>query len=216
MKNRELFLKIFDVPRETINKFDCYHELILKAQQHFNIIGRGTLEEIWLRHFGDSAKVVQIIKNCYPDTRQRLIKVCDIGSGAGFPGIVVALMLKNSSQKYDITLIESNKKKCLFLNTAKEALNLNTEVVNQRAEQVNIKYDVILSRAVTSLKRLVPIAHKLKKKTGIVILHKGKTWNDELNEIKNSWKFNYNIVKNNTLLDKSGGVTIIIKDLEEK
>ena len=216
MNNRELFLKIFDVPRETINKFDCYHELILKAQEHFNIIGKGTLEEIWLRHFGDSAKVVQIIKNCYPDTRQRLITVCDIGSGAGFPGIVVALMLENHSRKYDITLIESNRKKCLFLNTIKEVLKLNTEVVNQRAEQVNIKYDIILSRAVTSLKRLVPIAHKLKKKNGIVILHKGKTWNDELNEIKNSWKFNYNVVKNNTLLDKSGGVTIIIKGLEEK
>ena len=108
MKDRELFLKIFDVPRETINKFDCYHELILKAQGHFNIIGRGTLKEIWLRHFGDSAKVVQIIKNYYPDKRQRLIKICDIGSGGGFPGIVVALMLENQSQKYDITLIESN------------------------------------------------------------------------------------------------------------
>ena len=88
----KVFQKLHNVPRETINQFTKYHNLLIKYQKKTNLVGSGTISNIWIRHFSDSAKLTDKII-AYKNNANRSIEVCDVGSGAGFPGLVCFLML---------------------------------------------------------------------------------------------------------------------------
>ena len=211
----KVFQKLYNVPRETIDQFTEYHKLLIESQEKINLVGPGTISSIWTRHFSDSAKLTDRIIS-YKNKTKAILKICDVGSGAGFPGLVCFLILLSQKQEVSMTLIESNKKKCEFLTRVKKKLMLTLNIINERVEKVEEKYDVILSRAVAPLHNLLRLLMPLSKKNTIFLLPKGKNYQKEIEKAKKLWKFSYKVVKNSYLLDKSGGVTLEINDLKKK
>ena len=115
----KIFQKLYNVPRETIDQFSEYYKLLIKSQEKTNLVGSGTISSIWIRHFSDSAKLTDRII-FYGNKLKTRIRVCDVGSGAGFPGLVCFLILLSQKHEISMTLIESNKKKCDFLDLVKK------------------------------------------------------------------------------------------------
>ncbi len=213
---KKLFLKLYNVSRETFNKLENYHEMIISSQKKINLIGKGTVDKIWIRHFADSAKILPIIAKFSEGLELNKTNICDVGSGAGFPGVIISMLLKEIGIKSNISLIEANKKKCLFLESVKKQLNLDLKVINHRAENLHEKQDIVLARALSPLKKIFRTIKNLVGKDTKIILHKGAAWQDEIKELKNKWKFEFNIVKNNKLIDDSGGIAIVITNLHKK
>jgi len=211
----KVFQKLYNVPRETIDQLTEYHKLLIESQEKINLVGSGTISSIWTRHFSDSAKLTDRIIY-YKNKPKTIIRICDVGSGAGFPGLVCFLILLSQKHEVSMTLIESNKKKCEFLTSVKKKLMLSVNIINERVEKVEEKYDVILSRAVAPLHNLLRLLMPLSKKNTIFLLPKGKNYKKEIEKAKKLWKFSYKVVKNSLLLDKSGGVTLEINDLKKK
>ncbi len=209
------FQKLYNVSRETIDLLSLYHSLLLEEQQKVSLVGSGTLKNIWLRHFADSAKLVERIIQ-HSKKIKKPVNICDAGSGAGFPGIVCLLLLSERGSKISMSLIESSSKKCKFLGLVKKELKLPFLVVNKRIEESRQKFDLILSRALAPLSILLKLLADLGGGKSILLLPKGKNWLKEVNEAKKIWYFSYNAVKNNRILDNSGGVTLEIKGLRPK
>ncbi len=211
----KIFQKLYNVPRETIDQLIEYHNLLIKSQENTNLVGSGTISSIWIRHFTDSAKLVKSIifqKN----KNKACISVSDVGSGAGFPGLVCFLVLSSQNYRIKMTLIESNRKKCEFLYLVKKKLMLSVSILNKRVEKVNEKYDVVMARAVSPLHILLGLLWPLSKKDTVLLLPKGKNYLKEIEKAKKLWNFSFKVVKNSYLLDKSGGVTLEIFDLKKK
>ena len=211
----KVFQKLYNVPRETIEQFVEYHNLLIKYQEKTNLVGSGTISNIWVRHFSDSAKLTNRIIS-FEKNAKRSIRICDVGSGAGFPGLVCLLILSSQKKKIEMTLIESNKKKCQFLYLVKKKLMLSLSIINERVEKVEEKYDIIMSRAVAPLNILLRLLMPLSGKDTILLLPKGKNYQKEIEKAKKLWNFSYKIVKNSYLLDKSGGITLEIVNLKKK
>ena len=128
-------------------KLKEYCDEVIKNNTSINLISKNTEDTIWNRHIIDSAQVVDIIPNEFNS-------FIDIGSGAGFPGIVVKLINNN----LDATLVESNKKKAKFLKDTAEKIGIDVNIINKRFEDIKISNNeetVILSRAVSSLNDLI-------------------------------------------------------------
>lgn len=145
MTPREAFASQFDVPRETMAKFDRYAAMLVEWQGRMNLVGPSTLPALWERHFADSAQLLALAG----PGRSWL----DIGAGAGFPGLVIALLDPTAK----LTLVESITKKCSFLNAVVEATGLADQVTieNRRVESLpRQKFDIITARALAALDRL--------------------------------------------------------------
>ncbi len=210
----KVFQKLHNVSRETIDQLTEYHDLLIKYQEKTNLVGSGTISNVWVRHFSDSAKLTHRIIT-FKNNVKSSIRICDVGSGAGFPGLVCFLILSGQKHQIKMTLIDSNRKKCEFLNLVKEKLMLPVSIINERVEKIEKKYDVIMSRAVAPLYILLGFLAPLSKKDTILLLPKGKNYLKEIEKAKKLWNFSYKVVKNNYLIDKSGGVTLEIVDLKK-
>ena len=130
----------------TLEKFDIYKELLKEYNQKFNLTSIVDDESIYLKHFLDSIYLFKV------EELNSAKNILDIGTGAGFPGVPIALV----SKKIEVTCLESNNKKCDFLEIVKEKLKLNNLIiVNKRAEEFvrknREKYDIVTSRAVSNL-----------------------------------------------------------------
>ena len=108
----KVFQKLHNVPRETLNQFTEYHNLLIKYQEKTNLVGSGTISTIWIRHFSDSVKLTDRIIT-YKNNANSIVRVCDVGSGAGFPGLPAFNAFKPETQ-IKMTLIESNRKNANF------------------------------------------------------------------------------------------------------
>jgi 16S rRNA (guanine527-N7)-methyltransferase len=166
-----------------------------------NLFGKSTSQNIWKRHFADSAKLYSIIENNIIKTPKKTLKICDVGSGAGFPGLVLDIINKEKDLSIGITVIK--------------ALNLNSFIINDRAENIENNYDLIIARAVAPLPKFFEYCKKISKKGSIFILPKGKKWEEELDQLKKKWNYKVNIVKNNKMIDKSGGVTLVLSNVKK-
>ncbi len=211
----EAFKHLYDVSRETIQRLLDYESLILTHQKDFNLVGRGTLDQVWIRHFADSAKIFPIIKRYPSNNRKSGVKFVDIGTGAGLPGVVFSIISEIDGFKSRVVLIDSNQKKCRFLNEVKIKLGLSYKVVNERSERLKKKFDVITCRAVSSVLDILTKNHSMIGDKTKILLFKGKNWEIELKESKKKWKFKCNVVKNNKLLDSTGGVTLELTNIRK-
>jgi len=211
----EIFKRLYDVSRETINQLLDYEKLILSYQKDFNLVGRGTLDQIWIRHFADSAKIFPIIKKNLDNYKNNPIKLIDIGTGAGLPGVVFSIISEVDGFKSRVFLVDSNQKKCRFLNKVKEKLGLSYQVVNERSEKLKEKFDVITCRAVSPVLDILNNNYSMIGLRAKILLFKGKNWEIELKESKKKWKFKCNVVKNNKLLDSTGGVTLELTNIKK-
>ena len=186
-------------------KLEEYCDEVIKSNTSINLISKNTEDNIWNRHIIDSAQVVDIIPSEFKS-------FLDIGSGAGFPGIVVKLINSN----LDATLIESNKKKARFLKDTTEKIGIDVNIFNKRFEDIEIANNqetVILSRAVSSLGDLLRMGFKYFELGSIGIFHKGITWENEVAEAKKRW--NFHLTPYESLTNK-GSRILLVRDIIKK
>ena len=203
MKKNE-FVKSLNVSRETLNGFYEYETLLSKWNEKINLVSKNTLVDIWERHFLDSG---QIIKHVEASGKRWV----DVGSGAGFPGLVVALLLRDRKIDCDLVLVEKNPKKGFFLNEVIRKLNLSVEVVNDNIYTLEpLNADILTARAFSELNNLIEIAFRHRKKEGICLFLKGENYRIELDKTLNYWFFDYDIVDS---LSSSSGKIIRVKKI---
>ena len=187
MKRNE-FIKSLNVSRETLNGFYEYKTLLCKWNEKINLVSKHTLINIWERHFLDSG---QIIINVEASGKRWV----DVGSGAGFPGLVVALLLRDRKVDCDLILVEKHPKKVFFLKEVIRKLNLSVEVVNDNIYTLEpLNADILTARAFSELNNLMEIAFRHRKKEGICLFLKGENYRIELDKTLNYWFFDYDVV----------------------
>lgn len=185
MKN---FCEKYAVSRETFDKLKDCQSMLKEWQQKFNLVGQATLEDAWNRHFLDSAQLFPLI----PETAETMY---DFGSGAGFPGIVLAIMSNEKLPNLKVNLVESTSKKTLYLNALKDRLGIKVNIINDRIEKLPPHpADVITSRAMASLTDLLGYAVRFCHKDTVCIFPKGKKYAEELDEAHRHWKFKCRIL----------------------
>ena len=169
-----------DVSRETMDRLEQLCALITKWTKAINLIAPNSVPDLWDRHIVDSAQVFY----CAPDDW-----TCwtDLGSGGGLPALVVAIL---DQQKRPMTLIESDKRKCLFLTTARRELGLDIDIVNKRITDADVaKADVLSARALAPLSDLLGYAGKFLRPEGPAIFPQGARYQEELDQAAQAWHF---------------------------
>tara|TARA_B100000989_G_C19496784_1_gene452396 strand:- start:262 stop:936 length:675 start_codon:yes stop_codon:yes gene_type:complete len=215
LNQKEAFRLAYNVSRETMRKFEKYENILKTCQKKFNLIGKSTANKIWSRHFYDSAFSYKVILDIVGRDKNKNFDLIDVGSGAGFPGLVIALLCHKSAN-VSVTLIESNKKKAFFLESVIARLKLDAKVINKRAEEEKKKYDIITSRAVAPLNKLLKLVCNVSKKNSILLAFKGQMWQEEIRLFKKEWNFKSLIVKNKIDLERSRGVLLLIDSFSKK
>ncbi len=172
----EDFRKATGVSRETLKRLDAYAALLVKWQARINLVGPDTIVDLWRRHFLDSAQVFPIL----PQTIHRLV---DMGCGAGFPGLVLAVM-----GAPDVHLIESDSRKCAFLREVARVTGAAITIHNKRIEAVaSLGADVVTARALAPLDKLFGWAEHHLLPGGHAIFLKGRGVDDELTLAGKEW-----------------------------
>ena len=203
MKKNE-FVKSLNVSRETLSSFYEYKTLLYKWNEKINLVSKHTLINIWERHFLDSGQIII-------DVDASGKRWVDVGSGAGFPGLVVALLLRDRKVDCDLILVEKHPKKVFFLKEVIRKLNLSVEVVNENIYTLEpLNADILTARAFSELNNLMEIAFRHRKKEGICLFLKGENYKIELDKTLNNWFFDYDIVGS---LSSSSGNIIRVKKI---
>lgn len=169
-----------DVSRETLDRLSYYADLLRKWTVKINLVAPSTLSTLWERHILDSAQLFNIAP---PDWT----RWTDIGSGGGLPGLVIAIL---DTQRRPITLIESDQRKSLFLNTVRRELDLNVAVISKRIEHTETNpADVLSARALAPLNVLLESAEKHLSADGKALFLKGERYQEELDQAAKNWHF---------------------------
>ncbi|PTW50535.1 MULTISPECIES: 16S rRNA (guanine(527)-N(7))-methyltransferase RsmG [Rhodovulum] len=173
-----------DVSRETSGRLSAYAVLLRKWNPAINLVARSTLDDLQTRHFDDSA---QLFALCPPDARHWV----DLGSGAGFPGLVIAILAADSVSDLRVTLVESDQRKATFLRTVCRDLGLaTTNVIDTRIELAEPQgADVLSARALAPLPRLLDYAERHLAPGGTALFPKGARFADEIDAALASWRF---------------------------
>ena len=204
MKN---IIEIYNVSRETIDKLEKFQNMVLEWNKQLNLISKASEQNIWERHILDSLQLCQFIDN----TDKTLY---DFGSGAGFPGVVLAIVSKQLFPKLKVNLIESISKKTKFLDEVNKKLDLEMNVINDRVEKLKLPCaDIITSRAMASLEKLLNYAKPLCNDKTKLIFPKGEKWEEEIKMAKNKWNFDYKCTQS---LTNSNGCILQINKIRRK
>jgi 16S rRNA (guanine527-N7)-methyltransferase len=178
----EFFIKRFNVSRETIEKLNIYKDFLLSSNKSLNLIGKTTENQIFTRHFIDSAQIYDLIED--------KSEIIDLGSGAGFPGVVLKILMDDKKISGNITLIDKSPKKCKFLQDLSDKLGLTLKIVNLKIEDFNFnKISTVVSRAFKKTVDTIHILFKSNDKIRNIILIKGKTYQQELEDAKKKYTF---------------------------
>ena len=204
----DTFSRFTQVSRETITSLKKYEDILIKANKTLNLIGNSTIKDIWTRHFLDSVQVIDFI-----DENDKTL--VDLGSGAGFPGLVLAIALKDRKIPLKIKLIEKSPKKVKFLKNLTNELQLNVEVINQNIldEPINFFDDVFIARAFKPLKTILQLMHNKAKNWKKIFIFLGKTGKSELLQASKSWDIEY---KQRVSVTSNDSIVIEINRLKKK
>ena len=204
----DTFSRFTQVSRETITSLKKYEDILIKANKTLNLIGNSTIKDIWTRHFLDSVQVIDFI-----DKNNKTL--VDLGSGAGFPGLVLAIALKDRKIPLTIKLIEKSPKKVKFLKNLINELQLNVEVINKNILEEPIKFfdDVFIARAFKPLKIILQLIHNKAKNWKKIFIFLGKTGKNELLQASKSWDIEY---KQRVSVTSNDSTVIEINRLKKK
>ena len=183
----------YNVPRGTFEKLKIYSELLLKWQKAINLVSRGTLDGFWKRHVLDSLQLVE---------HMRGRKILDIGSGGGFPGMVLGLC-----GDFDVTCVDSDSRKMVFLEEVARKTSANVSLITKRIEYYEeCDFDTVVSRGFASLDILVSLTKKhSQEKYGVFL--KGANVSEEISEAQKSCEFHFETFDSAT--DKGGKIVVI-------
>lgn len=202
LSDREHGLSLMAVSRETEELFERYVALLQRWQAIKNLVGPSTLPDVWTRHIADSAQLADLL----PDA----VRWVDLGSGAGFPGLVTAILIRDRPGA-EVVLIESNGRKCAFLREVIRELALPARVVGRRIEDVIDplagETQVVTARALAPLADLLGLSRKLLTSGAVGLFPKGQDVGDELTEASKSWRIEASTVVSKT--DPKGRILVV-------
>jgi 16S rRNA (guanine527-N7)-methyltransferase len=190
----------FHVSRESIELLQIYVDLLVEWQKKTNLVSNSSLDEIWRRHICDSIQCRAIFPN--------KLNWLDIGTGAGFPGLVLSILARNESE-FVMNLVESNNKKCAFLRKVIRETGAMANVTANRIESVAKQFqstDVVTARALSSLDKLLLLTQSWLNSGAVGLFLKGRDYSQELVNCRGSWEFdllvhNSRIEENSVLLE---------------
>lgn len=172
-----------NVSRETIAVLQDFGDLVRRWTPAINLVGKATVPDLWNRHIVDSAQIFALRP---PEARTWV----DLGSGGGFPGLVVAILARDLAPTLRVTLVESDLRKATFLRQAAQSLGLQVDVRSQRIEALpGLDADVLSARALAPLAELIAYADRLLARDGIAIFPKGARSAEELASARRAWDF---------------------------
>jgi 16S rRNA (guanine527-N7)-methyltransferase len=173
----------YHVSRETYEALKAFGELVEKWNRAINLVSKSTVEDLWSRHIIDSAQLFPLIE---PGVRHWV----DVGSGGGFPGIVVAVLAKGLSPDLRFTLVEVDQRKAAFLREACRKLGLEAVVLSERIEDIApLGADVLSARALAPLSGLMKIADLHMAPGGTGLFLKGGQYEAEIEAARMDWTF---------------------------
>ncbi len=201
------FSRYYQVSRETIKTLKKYESIIIESNKHINLIGKSTTNHIWHRHILDSYQVID-----YIDKNDK--NLVDLGSGSGFPGIVLAIAAKNKKIPIKITLIEKSPKKIKFLKDAVKKLNLDIQVkcINIFEEE-EISGGVFVARAFKPLPIILQLIHNNISNYNKFFIFLGKSGSNELLQATKIWDIEYS---QSVSLTNSDSLILKINKLKKK
>ncbi|MEM6758878.1 MAG: 16S rRNA (guanine(527)-N(7))-methyltransferase RsmG [Pseudomonadota bacterium] len=191
-----------DVSRETLEALAHYGELIRKWTHKINLVSHNTLSDLETRHIWDSAQIFNADSG----------KLVDVGSGAGLPGVVLAILRKGDGISGKTVLIESDQRKCAFLRTCARELGLDVDIIASRIEAAEPQSaDIFCARALASLTVLLGFAERHLNPGGYCIFQKGAAWRDEIDAAHAKWRFSYEWHASKT---NPEAATLVVRDIE--
>ena len=202
----DTFTRYTQVSRETINGLKKYEDILINSNKNLNLVGKSTINDIWIRHFLDSAQVIDFID-------KNMTLGLDIGSGAGFPGMVIALMAKDRGIPMKMKLYEKSPKKSEFLIKVSDLLDLNVEVVTENIfDEKKFSVNFILARAFKPIEIILDLIHKKVSKWNQTILFMGENTNINSLKITKHWKIERKEIKSIT---SSGSKILVIRSIKK-
>ena len=200
----EQFENQIDVSRETLDKFSTYKNLLVKWQKSINLVSNTTINDIWRRHLYDSAQLVDYL----PALPENPV-ILDLGSGAGFPGLVLSTMGVGK-----VHLVEAVGKKCAFMKQVIRELKLDAEVHNERIEDMNIfPVDLITSRACADLDKLLELTSEFIGHSTHCLFLKGGKAEEEIENAQKKWSFK---VKKHASKSEESGMILLLSDIKKR
>ena len=195
------------VSRETLKELETFRKLVIMRNNDINLISSTTIGASKDRHIIDSAQIIDFV--------DKNVTTCtDLGSGAGLPGIVLAIIMKHKNSDMQFNLYEKSYHKSKFLEEVSRKLNLNTKVFNQNIfEQENLHSEIIVARAFKPMIVILDLVNKSFKKFNNIILLLGKNGKSSIKECQKKWKFDY--VEKNSLTNEES-LMIKISNLKKK
>jgi len=199
-KDRDRALALCPVSRETLDRLDLMVAELRRWQAIKNLVGPATLDQVWTRHVADSLQLLAV----EPGARRWL----DLGSGAGFPGLVIAAALAGRAGA-EVHLVESNSRKCAFLRHAARLMGVPAHVREARIETIVPEFaakeiEVVTARALAPLKQLVAWTEPLLKSGSVGLFPKGREVQSELTAASESWRLDAELIPSRT--DPSGRI----------
>lgn len=193
------------VSRETFAALRALEALVRRWTPAINLVSKATLPDLWTRHIVDSAQIFAF----RPDGARRWV---DLGSGGGFPGLVVAILARELCPDLSVTLVESDLRKATFLRQAAQSLQLVVDVRSQRIESLpDLHADVLSARALAPLSDLIAYAGRLLRPGGIAIFPKGARFSEELAAARRAWVFD---VDTRPSLSDAEAAILVIRNIQ--
>lgn len=176
-----------NVSRETMERYSLLESLVKKWNPAINLVSKESVAHLYDRHIQDSAQLFYLA-NCTSGLW------CDLGSGGGFPGLVIAILMKGEGVAANLTLVESDARKCAFLREAARQLDLDVAVLNHRIEELPpSQADYLSARALSSLTNLCAFADRHLAANGTAFFPKGERFAAEVEEAKRLWTFDLRV-----------------------
>ncbi len=193
------------VSRETLARLDTIAEQLTRWQKTINLVAPNTLPDLWHRHIADSLQLVSLV----PET---VLNWADLGSGGGFPGLVVAAVLAEREGAH-VTLVESDTRKAAFLREASRAAALPTRIVPERIEQASQRLaagtQVVSARALAPLPKLLDLTEPFLQAGALGVFPKGRDWERELTDARKGWTLDLNLHR--SVADPHGRILAITR-----
>lgn len=177
-----------NVSRETQERLELFAALLMKWNPKINLVSRASLDDLWSRHILDSVQVFRLHSGGFKNW-------VDLGSGGGFPGLVIAILSAETSELGKITLVEGDQRKAVFLRTVLRETGISANVISERIEKISpLGSDVLSARALADLSLLFEFAERHLSPYGTALFPKGRNWKKELQNARSSWNFDYEYI----------------------
>ena len=181
-----------DVSRETLTRLETYVALLKKWNPKINLVSKATLNDAWSRHVLDSVQIFEAADF-------RTGNWVDLGSGGGFPGMVIAILAHDRAPDLRVTLVESDQRKCTFLRTVAREVRIDVRVVSDRIEAIPpLSANVISARALAGLPELFTYADRHRADECVCVFPKGRSWREEVAAAQLQWRFAHTVLPSKT------------------